>query len=171
MPGPAIGHALVDTAIGTCALAWGERGIVRVLLSGFDAAAVRELPPPPAVADAARRIAALLDGAPDDLADVALDWQGVPAFPRRCYELARAIPPGETRTYGEVAALAGEPGGAQAVGQAMARNPFPIVVPCHRVVASGGRLGGFSAPGGNATKRRMLELEGARERGELTLFG
>ena len=86
---------------------------------------------------------------------------GVPEFHRRVYAAARTIPPGETWSYGEVAERIGERGGAQAVGQALGRNPFPIVVPCHRVLAADGALRGFSAPGGTATKRRMLEIEGA----------
>ena len=96
-----------------------------------------------------------------------LDLDGVPEFHRRVYDVARAIPPGETRSYGEVAAALGEPGAAQAVGRALGRNPVPIVVPCHRVLAADGRLHGFSAPGGIETKRRMLALEGA---GAPTLF-
>jgi methylated-DNA-[protein]-cysteine S-methyltransferase len=86
---------------------------------------------------------------------------GVPAFHRRVYELTRQILPGETRTYGEIAADLGEPGAARAVGQALGRNPFPILVPCHRVLAAGGKAGGFSAPGGVATKWRLLDIEGA----------
>jgi methylated-DNA-[protein]-cysteine S-methyltransferase len=90
-----------------------------------------------------------------------LDMERVPEFNRRVYAAARAIPPGETLTYGEVAERIGERGAAQAVGQALGRNPFPIVVPCHRVLAAGGGLGGFSAPGGVDTKRCMLAIEGA----------
>jgi methylated-DNA-[protein]-cysteine S-methyltransferase len=87
--------------------------------------------------------------------------EDVPEFHRRVYDVARAIPPGETLSYGEVAARLGEPAAAQAVGRALGRNPFPIVVPCHRVVAANGALHGFSAPGGIETKRRMLAIEGA----------
>jgi methylated-DNA-[protein]-cysteine S-methyltransferase len=85
----------------------------------------------------------------------------VPAFHRAVYAVARAIPPGETLTYGEVARRLGDPGSARAVGQALGRNPFAIIVPCHRVVAAGGATGGFSAHGGAATKRRILAIEGA----------
>ena len=87
---------------------------------------------------------------------------GVPDFDRRVYAEARSIAPGETRTYGEIAARLGDPGLSRAVGQALGRNPFVIVVPCHRVLAAGGKAGGFSAPGGVETKRRLLEIEGAR---------
>lgn len=181
MGGMSEGFALFATAIGTCAVAWTERGIARVLLPGASAEAVRdqmsrdrpaasEQEPPPAVAEAITRMRALMDGARDDLADVALDWGGVSDFHHRVYELARAIEPGSTVTYGEVARLLGDPGAAQAVGQALGRNPFPIVVPCHRVLAAGGKPGGFSAPGGAQTKLRMLVIEGAREPDPPTLF-
>src|SRR5262249_61450420 len=92
---------------------------------------------------------------------VRLDRTGVPAFRRRVYEAARTIPPGQTLSYGEVAACAGSPGAARAVGQALGKNPFAIVVPCHRVLAAGGRVGGFSAQGGIATKLRLLALQSA----------
>jgi methylated-DNA-[protein]-cysteine S-methyltransferase len=172
------GYAFFDTALGRCAIAWGERGIVAVELPGADDAATRrriarslpgaaEAPPPPAVAEAIHAIGRLLAGEPDDLSGVAVDLDGVPAFHRRVYAAARAIPPGETRSYGEVAAELGEPRAAQAVGRALGRNPVPIVVPCHRVLAADGALHGFSAPGGIETKRRMLAIEGA---GAPTLF-
>ncbi|SNQ49469.1 Methylated-DNA/protein-cysteine methyltransferase [Frankia canadensis] len=126
--------------------------------------------PPAEVAEAIARMIGLLDGVPDDLADVRVDLTGVPAFHRRVYEVARAIPPGRTLTYGEVAAQLGIPGAAQAVGRALGRNPVPIVVPCHRVLAAGGAMGGFSAPGGIGTKRRMLVIEGAMTPAPPTLF-
>ena len=85
--------------------------------------------------------------------------------------IARAIPPGSTLTYGEIARRLGDPGAAQAVGQAMGHNPWPIVVPCHRVLGAGGKVGGFSAPGGAKTKLRMLEIEGALKPERLPLFG
>lgn len=175
------GFALFVTAIGTCAVAWGGRGIVRVLLPGEsddalrsrmmrDLPGSREQEPPPAVAHAIVRMRALLEGEQDDLADVELDWSGVSDFHHRVYEVARAIDPGSTLTYGEVAHRLGDPGAARAVGQALGRNPFPIVVPCHRVLAAGGRPGGFSAPGGAQTKVRMLVIEGAREPDPPSLF-
>ena len=172
------GYALFDTTLGRCAIAWSERGIAAVELPGADdAATVRrigktlpqagEATPPPHIADAIAAITRLLEGEPDDLAALPLDLDGVPEFHRRVYDVARTIPPGETRSYGEVAAALGEPGAAQAVGRALGRNPVPIVVPCHRVLAANGALHGFSAPGGIETKRRMLALEGA---GAPTLF-
>jgi O-6-methylguanine DNA methyltransferase len=118
--------------------------------------------PPAKVQGAIADIQALLTGAPRALEDVELDMQGVPPFHRRVYIAARAIPPGRTCSYGEIATRIGAPGAARAVGQALGRNPFAIVVPCHRVLAAGGRTGGFSANGGVATKLRMLSIEGAR---------
>lgn len=163
--------AVIPTALGECALVWNEdaeivgsalphggaeqvRGAVR----GWYPGAV-EAPPVP-VAQAAAALVRLLDDGVGDLAEVPLNMSAVPDFDRRVYEVVRAIPPGETRTYGEVAAELGAPGAAQAVGQAMGRNPFPPIVPCHRVLAAGRRVGGFSARGGPRTKVRMLETEG-----------
>jgi methylated-DNA-[protein]-cysteine S-methyltransferase len=166
------GFALFDTAIGTCGLAWNGRGISSVQLPERTASAIRtrlmrqrpqatEQPPPPDVAAAIDGMTAVLAGRRVDLSEVAVDWDQIPDFNRRVYEVARSIPSGKTLTYGEVAAGIGEPGAGQAVGQALGRNPVPIVVPCHRVLAAGGQMGGFSAPGGAATKRRMLVIEGA----------
>ncbi len=168
------GFTLFDTAIGRCGVAWGERGIVSVQLpeacdADTRARMIRRVPdahpgtPPPAVKQAIDAITALLRGEARDLSTVALDMDRVPAFHRRVYEAARTIPPGRTRTYGEIATRLGAPGAARAVGQALGRNPFAIVVPCHRVLAAGGRVGGFSARGGTTTKLRMLALEGVRK--------
>src|SRR3954470_10091036 len=171
-------YAFFDTELGRCAIAWGPDGIAGVELPSGDDAVTRRrmsrsLPgavegtPPPEVEDAIGAIARLFAGAPDDLSGIRLDMTPVAEFDQRVYEVTRAIPPGATLSYGEVAQRLGEPGAAQAVGRALGRNPFPIVVPCHRVVAADGTLRGFSAPGGVATKRRMLALEGA---GAPTLF-
>ena len=173
--------ALFDTAIGACGIAWGERGVVGVQLPEASAARTRErmrrrfpdaaeAPPPPAVERAIEGIAALLRGEPADLSAVALDLDGVGEFERRVYEVARTIAPGTTLTYGAIAARLGMPGEARAVGQALGENPFPLVVPCHRVLAAGGKVGGFSANGGIATKMRLLSIEGARTSEEPTLF-
>jgi methylated-DNA-[protein]-cysteine S-methyltransferase len=172
------GFTLFDTALGGCAIAWGPGGIAAVALPEADDRALRarirraapgghESAPPPDVQAAIDGIVALLDGEPRDLSGIALDMARLPEFNRRVYAVARTVPPGETITYGEIAERIGERGAAQAVGQALGRNPFPIVVPCHRVLAAGGGLGGFSARGGVATKRRMLAIEGA---GAPTLF-
>jgi methylated-DNA-[protein]-cysteine S-methyltransferase len=173
---------LFDTAIGTCAVAWSARGLTAVFLPESDPGKLRariarrrpdarEAEPPAAVRQAIEAITALLAGEPRDLSAVALDLDGAGAFERRVYEVARTIPPGSTLTYGEIARRLGDPGAAQAVGQAMGRNPWPIVVPCHRVLGSGGKVGGFSAPGGSKTKLRMLEIEGALALERLPLFG
>lgn len=169
---PSIACAIFPTPIGPCAIAWTPAGIAGVLLPEADQDATRrrlrarfpgaaDAAPPAPIAHAIDSITALLQGLTRDLTEVPLDWTGVPDFPRRVYEVARTIPPGSTRTYGDVAARVGAPGAAQAVGQALGANPFPLVVPCHRVLAASGDLGGFSAPGGAATKRRLLEIEGA----------
>ncbi|MEO5669619.1 MAG: methylated-DNA--[protein]-cysteine S-methyltransferase [Ramlibacter sp.] len=177
----ALGFSLFETAIGHCGIAWGERGLVGVQLPRADEYATRATmrrrfagaageSPPPHVRAIVDRIRALLDGQQDPLLDVALDMADVPEFNRRVYEVARAIPPGRTLTYGEVAARMGEPGAARAVGQALGHNPFAPVVPCHRVLAAHSGAGGFSAEGGVATKLRMLQIEKAQLGAERGLF-
>ncbi len=177
-----LGFALFETPIGSCGIAWGGRGVAGVQLPEADAEQTRrrvlrtcpdarEGTPPRDVQDAIDGIVALLAGEARDLSDVALDLERVPAdFNRRVYAIARTIAPGRTLTYGEVATRLGEPGAAQAVGQALGQNPFPIVVPCHRVVAAGGKAGGFSANGGVTTKLRLLAIEGAPGFDQPTLF-
>lgn len=175
------GFTLFDTAIGRCAIAWGGGGIAGVqlpekcdadtrarLLQRFPDAT--ETLPPPSVQRALDGIVALLRGEASDLDAIPLDMDGVPPFHARVYAAARAIPPGATLTYGEIAARLGAPGAARAVGQALGRNPFAIIVPCHRVLAAGGKLGGFSANGGTATKVRLLSIEGAAATGTPALF-
>jgi methylated-DNA-[protein]-cysteine S-methyltransferase len=168
------GCCLFDTAIGPCGIAWTADALAAVQLPettrGGTLARLRrhvgndvpELAPPAFVQGAIARVQALLAGADDDLCDLPLDMEGVPEFHQRVYEVTRAIPPGEVLTYGEVARRVGEPGAARAVGQALGKNPFAPVIPCHRVLAAGGRSGGFSAEGGANTKLRMLEIERAR---------
>ncbi|ADJ43028.1 methylated-DNA-[protein]-cysteine S-methyltransferase [Amycolatopsis mediterranei S699] len=175
-----MGFTVFDTAIGVCGLAWREDVVVGTSLPEGSAERTRawllrrfpdavEGTPPAGVQEAMAGIVALLGGERRDLASVPLDFSGVPAFNRRAYEIARAIPPGKTLTYGDIAHRLGQPGSAQAVGQAMGHNPFPIIVPCHRVLAAGGKDGGFSARGGVGTKRRILVIEGALA-DEPTLF-
>ncbi|MGW5053370.1 methylated-DNA--[protein]-cysteine S-methyltransferase [Actinokineospora sp. NPDC004072] len=165
------GYALFDTAIGQCGLAWGPLGITRVRLPGPMGFAADAAEPPAAVRAVIERVQGLLSGAKDDLADVELDPTGVPEFNLRVYAVTRAVPPGEVVTYGTVAKRIGAPGSAQAVGRALGRNPYPIIVPCHRVMGADGRMVGFSAPGGTTTKLRMLAIEGAADpNGQEALF-
>ncbi|MGK3990483.1 methylated-DNA--[protein]-cysteine S-methyltransferase [Sorangium sp. So ce136] len=170
------GFTLFDTAIGRCGLAWGGRGVAFVQLPEARDSETRarvlqrlpgalEAPPPPDVQRALDGIVALLRGEASDLSVIALDMERVPPFHRRVYEVARTIPPGATLTYGDIAGRLGAPGSARAVGQALGRNPFPIVVPCHRVLAAGGKVGGFSGSGGVTTKLRLLAIEGAQASG------
>jgi methylated-DNA-[protein]-cysteine S-methyltransferase len=175
------GYALFDTAIGRCGIAWTPRGIVAACLPEAEerrarARLARRCPgateqlPPPNVQRAIDRVVALLRGTADDLADIALDMGGIPQFNARVYAVARTIPPGATLTYGDIARRLGAPELAREVGQAMGQNPFPPIVPCHRVVAAGRKSGGFSARGGVATKLRLLAIEGAQIDGTLPLF-
>jgi methylated-DNA-[protein]-cysteine S-methyltransferase len=154
-----------QTAIGTCGVRWSERGISEVVMprsrglvgERFDGSS----DVPASVRKAVAGMVALLDGERPDLRRVALDDRHVDAFRRRVYTATREIAPGSTASYGEVARAIGDPRAARDVGVALAQNPFPIIVPCHRVLSAAGALHGFSAPGGIATKRRMLEIERA----------
>jgi len=174
-------YTLFDTAIGTCGIAWAGRGVVAVQLpeaSEFKTRArlVKRCPdaqdaaPPPQVQRAIDAIVALLRGEASDLSDVVLDLDRVEPFQRQVYEIARTIAPGATLTYGEIATRLGDRALARDVGQALGQNPFPLIVPCHRVLAAGGKVGGFSANGGVTTKMRLLSIEGARTSDEPTLF-
>jgi methylated-DNA-[protein]-cysteine S-methyltransferase len=175
------GFTLFETPIGTCALAWGPCGLIGASLPAKSAAASRasmhkrypeaeETAPPADVQSVIDDIMALLKGEKRDLKNAKLDFEHVPEFHRRVYDLARDIPPGEVLTYGEVAKRLGDAGAARAVGQALGANPYPIVVPCHRVLASGGKTGGFSAPLGLETKMKMLTIERAKLSDAPSLF-
>lgn len=166
------GFALFATEIGCGGIVWSEAGIAGVQLPEANEAAARarlqrrfpgalERRPSDVAQRAIDGLVALLRGEPMDLAGIKLDMRGVPAFHRNVYEIARTIPPGSTVTYGEIAKRLGDVGFSQAVGQALGHNPFPLIVPCHRVLAAGGKTGGFSANGGVATKVRLLTIEGA----------
>ena len=172
--------ALFDTAIGPCGILWSRRGVAAVQLPARSEratrslmlrrfAAARESVPPPSVQRAIDDIAALLRGEPRELCDIALDSEGVPDFHRRVYAVARGIRPGATLSYGEIAERLGDRSLARDVAAALGQNPAPIIVPCHRVLAAGGKMGGFSAPGGVRTKLRLLSIEGAHY-GEPLLF-
>ena len=170
---PAAAYRLFETVVGVCVIAWSDRGITGVQLPErtVDATSARamrkfhadEQPLSPHAAHAVDAIRAMLDGVADDLTSIALDLHDVPPFDRQVYEIARRIPPGRTSTYGDIAARLGSRGLSRAVGQALGRNRFAIIVPCHRVLSADGALRGFSAHGGVALKRRLLELEGAKD--------
>jgi len=165
-------YTLFATPIGECGLAWNARGICAVQLPEASSAATRtrllrkaprarSATPPPVIRRAISAILRLLNGKSPELGSLPLDYGDATEFHRRVCEAARAIPAGQTLSYGELAAKLGQPGAARAVGSVMARNALPIIVPCHRVMAAGGRAGGFSAHGGINTKLRMLRIEGA----------
>jgi methylated-DNA-[protein]-cysteine S-methyltransferase len=175
------GYTVFDTAIGRCGIAWGHLGVAGVqlpeareietrgrLLRQYPDA--RELRPPLNVAMAIEGIVASLRGREPDLSDVTLDISGIPAFNVRVYQFARTIPRGETRTYGEVAAKLGASGAAHSVAQAISRNPFMIIVPCHRVLETGSYADKISPNGGAISKRRLLSIEGAVSTSAKTLF-
>lgn len=175
------GYSIFDTGIGRCGIAWGDGGILgvqlpeareietlrRMLREYPDA---RELRPPLNVEIAIEGITALLRGQPADLSDVGLDMTGMHAFHQRVYQLTRAIPRGETRTYVEIATKMGSPGAVHSVTQALSRNPFVIIIPCHRVLEAGGYADKISPHGGAISKRRLLSIEGAGSISSKTLF-
>ena len=166
-------YAIFDTTLGPCAVVWGQHGLHHLLLPESSTARLRarlvreigvvaaERPPGP-IRAAIGLVRRHLGGAPQDLASVPIDLTGVGPFARRVYRALRHVRPGRTVSYGELARRAGSPRAARAVGQAMARNPLALVVPCHRVLASNGKPGGFSAAGGSRTKAKLLAIEGVR---------
>jgi methylated-DNA-[protein]-cysteine S-methyltransferase len=176
-----IRFAAFETPLGLCAIAWRGDVIVGTALPAPKGQATlhhlqRRFPESEeaAVSEQVRkiiqRIVALLSGEPQDLSSIPVAFDEASEFERRVYAAASAIPVGETRTYGQIAASVGEPGAARAVGRALGRNPVPIIVPCHRVLAADGRTGGFSAPGGVSTKMKLLEIERARTADQPSLF-
>jgi methylated-DNA-[protein]-cysteine S-methyltransferase len=175
------GYTIFDTGIGRCGIAWGHAGILGVQLPEareietrkrlFDLYPdAREMRAPLNVDFAIEGIAALLRGEPSDLSDVTLDMIGMHAFNQRVYQYTRTIPRGETRTYGEVAASLKFSGAENSVAQAIARNPFVIIVPCHRVLEAGSYADKISPHGGVISKRRLLSIEGAGSPSSSTLF-
>lgn len=178
---PVVRFSLFPTPLGECGIAWRGESVVATCLPGKDAAETESRlaarsggtrgDPPPAIGRAIAAITALLDGQRTDLAFIACDFDGIDPFAAQVYALTRAIPAGDTSTYGALASRLGDRLLAQRVGQALGRNPFPIVVPCHRVVGANDKLTGFSAPGGVETKLRMLAIEGARIGDGPGLFG
>jgi methylated-DNA-[protein]-cysteine S-methyltransferase len=175
------GYTIFDTGIGRCGIAWGQSGVVGVQLPEAREIETRrslfrlypearELRPPLNVAIAIEGIVAVLHGQVCDFSDVSLDMSDVTPFNRRVYERVRTIPRGETVTHGEVAANFGASGAVHSVAQAVSRNPFMIVVPCHRVLEAGGYPDKNSLHGGVISKRRLLSIEGARGASNKTLF-
>jgi methylated-DNA-[protein]-cysteine S-methyltransferase len=175
-----LSFALFETAIGHCGIVWSERGVAGVQLPERSEDGTRnrirrrfptagETAPSGGMLRAIDDIVALLSGEPRDLTHATIDTDGVADFNRRVYAIARTIPPGATLSYGEIAERLGDRNLARGVGQALGQNPFPVIVPCHRVLAAGGKAGGFSAPGGIVTKLRLLTIEGAQPGGP-TLF-
>jgi methylated-DNA-[protein]-cysteine S-methyltransferase len=184
-----ISFALFDTPIGSCSLVWQDQTqdqtkdpvIVGLRLPEQSAAVTRgrikrrwagaqECAPSAAIQAVIDRVLALLAGRPVDLTDVPLDFGDAPDFHKQVYGVARTIPPGQTMTYGEIAKRLGVPHESREVGQAMGKNPIAIIMPCHRVLGADGKMGGFSATGGVAIKRRILEIEGAAAVGAGPLF-
>ena len=166
-------HHVFDTAIGPCGVAWNARGLVGVQLPEANRGATERrlaartasagaAEPPPRVASVVADIQRYLAGEPVDFSAVAVDLGSLDPFRRKLYETMRSLAWGETTTYGALARQLGSSDweGAREVGEAMGRNPVPVVIPCHRVLAAGGKLGGFSAPGGAKTKAKLLALEG-----------
>ncbi len=165
-------YIVFETALGFCGIAWSDTGITALRLPDKTAEATeravrRRAPdaepgtPPPMVADVVGAVKRYFAGAVTDFADVTLDLDGQDAFFAQIYAAARRVGWGHTTTYGALTKeLGAGPEVARDVGQAMAHNPVPLIIPCHRILAAGGKIGGFSAPGGAATKMKMLELEG-----------
>jgi methylated-DNA-[protein]-cysteine S-methyltransferase len=174
-------YAIFDTGIGRCGIAWSDSGIIGVQLPEAREIETRrrvfrlypearELRPPLNVELAIEGIVASLRGGVCDFSDVTLDMSGIAIFTRRVYDFARTIPRGETRAYGEVAAALGASGATHSVAQAISRNPFMIIVPCHRVLEAGGYADKISLHGGTISKRRLLSIEGAHPIRSKTLF-
>ncbi|MHC2331356.1 methylated-DNA--[protein]-cysteine S-methyltransferase [Bradyrhizobium sp. USDA 4454] len=175
------GYTIFDTAIGRCGIAWGEAGIAGVQLPERREIETRrrlfklypdarEMRPPEEVEVAIEGIAAIMRSGDRDLSGVALDMGSIPAFDQRVYQIVRGIPRGETRTYDEVARALRASGAVYSVAQALGRNPFMIIVPCHRVLEAGHYADRISPNGGSISKRRLLSIEGAQLTASKTLF-
>jgi len=172
-------YCLFETPLGACGIAWKEQGtshtppavtffqlpeatrsLTDARIAGSSGGRKARVPPP-RIAGIIRKVQRHLRGDVQDFLDTVVDLDGAGPFARQVYETARKIPPGRTMSYGELATEMSRPTAARAVGQALGRNPIPLIIPCHRVLASGRKPGGFSAYGGVTTKARMLEIEGA----------
>jgi methylated-DNA-[protein]-cysteine S-methyltransferase len=173
-----VAYCLVETPLGACGLAWAEPGDSGAgpAVAFFhlpeattkraearirrDSGAGEASEPPPRIAAVIRQIRQHLAGDVQDFRDVSVDLSDAAPFARQVYQAARLIPAGQTTTYGELARAVGRPNAARAVGQALGMNPIALIIPCHRVLAAGGKVGGFSAHGGLATKAKLLAVEG-----------
>ncbi len=175
------GYAIFDTGVGRCGIVWSDAGIVAVQLPEareLDTRRrlfrvypeARDMRPPPAIEIAIEGIAGALRGRDADFSEIALDWEGVSLFNQRVYEFTRTIPRGETRTYDEVASALRRTGAEFSVAQAIAKNPFMIIVPCHRVLEAGHYADKISPHGGTISKRHLLSIEGTRPIASKTLF-
>lgn len=176
-------YQLFETAFGVCGIAWSEHGLSRVQLPERDLAATKnrlqkngatswDAEPPPHAARGITQLQSYFAGTTTGFIALSLDDSGITEFNQRIYRALRAVPFGQTTTYGALAQSAGSPGAAQAVGTAMSRNPWPVIVPCHRVLAAAQAIGGFSAFGGAVTKRHLLRHEGVDlDHGQLGLPG
>lgn len=167
----ASGYCLFDTAIGACGIGWNARGITQLQIADKDRATTEAhirkrsgaepATPPQHIAEAIALVQRYLDGERIDFSNVAVDIESTGDFRRKLYEALRTIAWGKTTTYGALGRMiGGEATNAREIGQAMGKNPVPIIIPCHRVLAAGNRIGGFSAPGGISTKEKLLALEG-----------
>ena len=174
--------AIFDTAVGRCAVIWRGELLTGVLLPSADDDAMRaavrrrageaqEAPAPPAIEKVIGKITRLCAGEAVAFDDAPLDREHIEPLANRIYDILLRVRFGETTTYGAIAEELGDKNLSRAVGAAMGANPFPIVIPCHRVTGAGGRMGGFSAPGGADTKRKLLDIEGAFAAEKLPLFG
>ena len=175
------GYTVFDTPIGRCGIAWGPSGIVAIQLAADreietrrlllrQVPEARELEPLAEIGLVIDGLVALLRGQPADFSDVTLDIRNVSPFARRVYDITRTILRGDTMTYNEVANRLRPPGAPHAVAQALSQNPFPLVVPCHRVLEAGGYTDRMSVNGGSMSKRRLLSIDGAVGKSSQTLF-
>jgi methylated-DNA-[protein]-cysteine S-methyltransferase len=165
-------YRLFDTPIGPCGIAWSERGLARLQLPESDRSATEQrlkkaggsasTQAPIEIDETIAELQRYFSGRRTDFSAVTLDLTGIAAFEQQVYAAARLLRWGETASYGELAGRIGRPQAARAVGRALGQNPLPIIIPCHRILAKGHRIGGFSAYGGGLTKERLLGLEGVR---------
>jgi methylated-DNA-[protein]-cysteine S-methyltransferase len=158
-------HTTFTTPLGICAIAWNDAGLTRFLLPEPErrCGGSTEATPPPWVSDVICRVQRHLAGDPQDFADVPYDFTRVPEFVRAVLRATLEVKPGHTSTYGELATATGQPAEAcRAIGRALGENPWPLLIPCHRIIATTGKMTGFSGPGGVATKVKLLALEGAQ---------